>query len=309
MRSNAVKLWGRDGENVRGKVVIASIVLAFVLVAVIGIGFQVWRQDDSLAAIQRQGVIRIGYAVENPYAYLNAAGQVTGLDPELARVIANRLGVTNVEWCLTDFGSLIDGLNAEKFDIVAAGMFITPDRQLHVAFSDPTIEVHSGLLVQPGNPHHLHSYLDITRDATARIAVISGSAEDLALKHLGLPARRLLEVPDARSGRMLVDSAQADGLALSAPTLESMLARQKLSHAQLAQPFLPYGKSAGPCENYVAFAFRKPDRRLRHAWNVQLRQFLGSSDHLRLISRFGLTAADVPGASSRRLSKTALSSL
>jgi polar amino acid transport system substrate-binding protein len=38
---------------------------------------------------------------------------------------------------LTEWGSLIPGLNAGRFDIITAGMYITPKRCKNVAFTDP----------------------------------------------------------------------------------------------------------------------------------------------------------------------------
>ena len=219
---------------------------------------------------------------------------MSGHDPELARVIVQQLGVPRVEWQLVEFSSLIAGLNANQYDVIAAGMFITPEREQQVAFSMPTFRVDAALLVQRGNPHQLHSYADIARDPTARIAVLSGSFEEKQLGRAGVPAERLVAVPDARSGRILVDSAQVDGLALSAPTIHWMVEQKKVRESEMASPFESFPAPAESPTKLGAFAFRLEDVALRRAWNAELKQFLGTEAHLRLMNQFGFTAADMP---------------
>ena len=266
--------------------------------AIVGAGalclltFHFWFRGDSLSGLRSAGVIRIGYAVEPPYAFIGSDGRVTGQDPELARVMASRIGINRVEWRLVEFGALIDGLNAHDYDVIAAGMFVTPERKKWVAFSVPTSLVRPSLLVQKGNPRNLHSYEDIARDATARIAVLTGSVEESQLSKRGVPAARLMSVPDARSGLMLVDSRKADGLALSAPTLHWMVSKHEVTQSEVADPF--EGSSGGGNPNLVAFAFRKESVALCEAWNEQLSRFLGTEDHAKLVRQFGVLASDVP---------------
>jgi len=94
---------------------------------------------NTLEHIQSTGVVRVGYANEAPDAYMDSAmGKVTGEAPEILRVIMQRMGVTQVEAVLTEFGSLISGLKAGRFDVIAAGMYITPARCREIGFSEPT---------------------------------------------------------------------------------------------------------------------------------------------------------------------------
>ena len=108
--------------------------------------------DDSLANLRARGVIRIGYAIEAPYAYLADDGNVTGLDPEVARMVANRLGIPRIEWRLMEFDALLAGLKSGQYDVTAAGLFITPERARQVIFSQPTFQARPGLLVNPAIP-------------------------------------------------------------------------------------------------------------------------------------------------------------
>jgi len=126
----------------------------------------------------------IGYAEEPPYAFALDNGTVTGESPEVAKVIAARLGVADIEWRVVEFGNLIGELEAGRIDLIAAGMFITPERAGRVAFSEPTFRVQPGLLVAAGNPLGLHAYADIVANPAVRIAVLEGQK----------PRRRILTV-------------------------------------------------------------------------------------------------------------------
>ena len=108
--------------------------------------------DSSLRALQRAGTIRVGYAVEAPYAFVTPDGEITGESPEMAKRIVGRLGIRSIVWRGMEFRSLIDELEAGNIDLIASGLFVTPERARRVAFSKVTFHVRSGLLVAKGNP-------------------------------------------------------------------------------------------------------------------------------------------------------------
>lgn len=260
-------------------------------------GVWLWRLSghpggNALAQARQAGAIRVGYAVEAPYAFLTPEGQVTGEAPEIARVIAARLGIPRVEWRLVEFGGLIEGLEARRFDVIAAGMFITPERQRRVSFSHPTFQVGPGLLVRQGNPLALHSYADLLRQTNARVAVLSGSVEEACLLRFGCAEERLLRVPDAASGRAAVRAGQVAGLALSAPTIRWMAQNPIAGLTEAAEPFAEASVPPAP----GGFVFRREEAALCRAWNAELARFLGSEEHRRLVGQFGFTAAELPAA-------------
>jgi polar amino acid transport system substrate-binding protein len=239
---------------------------------------------DSLDRARAEGVLRIGYAVEAPYAFVDARGTVTGEAPEVARVVATRLGIPRLEWRQVGFDALIEELLDHRFDVVAAGLFVLPERARRVAFSHPTLRVRPALLVPAGNPLGLGSYQDLVSRGV-RVAVLAGSAEESALLRLGAGDADLLRVPDARSGAFLVSSGRVDGLALSAPTVRFFASAGPFSGVVPAEPF---GQSRETPSGLAAFAFRAADRRLLDAWNQELAGFLGSAEHRALAGRFGI---------------------
>ena len=245
------------------------------------------------ARAQGEKVLRAGYAIEAPYAFLGDDGRVTGEAPEIARRIAGRLGFSRIDWVQTRFEALIPELKERRFDIVAAGLFITPERARQVAFSRPTLRARQALLVRAGNPLALHSYEDVVAKQ-ARIAVIEGAVEQALLRRLGVPEERLVATPDALVGRAALESGLADGLALSSPTVRWMARRDSLGRTESAAPFRETAPPAGPRLGYAAFAFRLEDRALAKAWDGALAAFIGGAEHRSLASSFGLTGEEIP---------------
>ena len=258
--------------------------------------YWVTHQDTSLSRLQKEGVIRIGYAVEAPYAFLEPGQDVTGESPEVARVIVARLGIGHIEWRQVEFGNLIDELQSERIDVIAAGMFITRERAKIVSFSEPTFHVSQGLLVAKGNPRQLHSYEQIVAQPNLKIAVLAGSIEEQLLLQLGISKNQLVIVPDALTGRIAVEAGVVDGMALSAPTIQSMVLQGQVGKVEAAQPFEQPRLAAQNHMGYGAFAFRKQDIALLKAWNALEKVYIGSPEHLKLISRFGFTQAELPGS-------------
>ncbi|MBA3518588.1 MAG: transporter substrate-binding domain-containing protein, partial [Rhizobiales bacterium] len=84
--------------------------------------------QSTLEKAKADGYIRVGFANEAPYGFATPDGKLTGESPEVVRAVLAKMGINQVDGVLTEFGSLIPGLQAGRFDIIAAGMFINPKR-------------------------------------------------------------------------------------------------------------------------------------------------------------------------------------
>src|ERR1044071_8429767 len=109
------------------------------LVSVMGIGKAL--AETTLEKARREGYLRVGFANEAPYGYATPDGKLTGESPEVVKAILAKIGLAQTDGVLTEFGSLIPGLEAGRFDIIAAGMFITPKRCAPVPFPAPPYRI------------------------------------------------------------------------------------------------------------------------------------------------------------------------
>ncbi len=242
--------------------------------------------DPSLE--RARSLLRIGYAVEAPYAFVKD-GVVTGEAPETAKVLAQRLHLGHIEWRQIEFDHLFEELLHHRIDVVAAGTFVTPDRQKIVAFSLPTFRVREAVLLKAGNPKGWTTFQRQGSSETFRYAVLGGAAEISFLRERGWPVDSLVVVPDAATGLASVREGSADGLVLSAPSLRFML-------TQVPPRTLEVRTDARDTDPGAlgAFAFRPEDKALREAWDQSLAEYLNTPEHQALLAPLGFTVLEKP---------------
>jgi polar amino acid transport system substrate-binding protein len=145
----------------------------------------------TLEEIREAGTIRIAVANEIPYGYVDPNGEALGAGPDVAKAIMEKLEIENIEWVTTTFSSLIPGLKADRFDMVAAEMAILPDRCKEVHFSEPNTSYGEGLLVAAGNPEGITSYADFAERSDIKVAIMAGADQLEMMQELGVAEERL----------------------------------------------------------------------------------------------------------------------
>lgn len=252
--------------------------------------------ESTLARIQREGVVRVGYANEAPYAYMDSEkGKLTGEAPAIIRHVMAELGVSQVEGVLTEFGALIPGLQANRFDIIAAGMYITPERCGQIAFSNPTYTIGESFVVPKGNPLALHSFESIASHESATIGVMAGAVEHGYAKELGIPNERIIVFPDNVSGLDGVRTGRVDAFAATSLTVQDLLKKAEADDVERAEPFTDPVIDGSSVRGYGAFGFRTDDADLTAAVNGVLDGYIGSDAHQTLVRPFGFTEINAPG--------------
>lgn len=272
--------------------------VALVLVAAALGVLAVLRPDTplSLAQWQQGAAVRAGYAIEAPFSYVDREGRVSGEAPEMLRRALGRLGIQQISWRHAEFGELINELEAGRLDVVASGLFITPERRARVCFTRPTVAVVGGLLVRNGNPLNLHALREVVDNPTARVAAIAGSIEAERMRKAGLPPERLLVFPQAQDALASLRAGRADVLSLSEPSLRQMLKDFDAHGFELAQPYeaAPPGDPGEP--GWPALAFRADLHEACAAADASVGEVLADPAYERSIERFGFRPEDVATA-------------
>ncbi|MEW2245794.1 ectoine/hydroxyectoine ABC transporter substrate-binding protein EhuB [Streptomyces sp. NPDC058733] len=252
---------------------------------------------DLLRRLRAQGVVRLGIAGEIPFGYIDKNGELTGEAPELAKVIFRRLGVEKVQPVPTEFGSLIPGLNSQQFDVVAAGMYVNPERCAQVIFADPDYQMLDSFIVRKGNPKGLHTYRDIV-EKKAKFATGTGYAEIQYAVEAGYRESDILIVPDQVAGLNAVEAGRVDVFAGTALTTREVV--KKSAKAEATKPFAPLVKGK-PHVDGGAFAFRPTETGLRDAFNAELHKLKKSGELLRILRPFGFTRAEMTDLTAKEL--------
>ena len=94
---------------------------------------------STLDVVRRRGALRVGVSTFVPWAMTSKSGELIGFEIDLAKQLAEDLGVT-AEFVPAAYPNLLDDLLADRFDIVVSGMAITPARALVANFSIPVGE-------------------------------------------------------------------------------------------------------------------------------------------------------------------------
>ena len=241
------------------------------------------------------GPVRIGYSNEAPFAYYdNQTGELTGESVEVTRRVLEKMGVTQVEGVITEFASLIPGLKAGRFDLIAAGMWILPPRCREILFSEPLSCILQGMLVREGNPLNLHSYRDVTRHESARLGVVAGGVELMFARAAGIPESRLFIFPDQPSAVAGLQAGRVDANAGPAPAHRDLLLKPSTSGLEAIRSFAQPQASGLPARTCSGIGFRKGDKQHLDEFNRHLTAFIGTPEHLELIRSFGFTEAELP---------------
>jgi Na+/H+-dicarboxylate symporter/ABC-type amino acid transport substrate-binding protein len=93
-----------------------------------------------LESVRERGRIRIGFIpTQVPYSHFNARGELVGFDVEMAHQLARELGV-RAEFVPVRREQLLDVLEANRVDVVMAGILVTTRRASRVVFSSSYLD-------------------------------------------------------------------------------------------------------------------------------------------------------------------------
>lgn len=235
--------------------------------------------------------IRVGYAIEAPYAFVDEKLQITGEAPETFRLIAKEMGDREIRWIQTSFSSLIPDLISGRIDVIAAGMFVTAERKKLIEFTEPTLTVYSGLMLR-GSENITESQLASWMcEPQRKIAVVAGAVEATRIANQCGLRSQLINVPDANTGASMLSEGSVDVFTLSWPTLYWIKANKPTRDVILHRSFL--GQVEADFDS-TAFGIRKEDVALKESINTAMKKVIGSEEHLAVLSKFGFTTEDIP---------------
>ncbi|MGA5541565.1 ABC transporter permease subunit [Mycobacterium sp. NPDC051198] len=151
--------------------------------------------------LKSSGVLRVGTeGVYSPFSYHDTGtGQLVGYDVDVARAVGDKLGV-RVEFVETPWDSIFAALEANRFDVVANEVTITPERQAKYDLSQP-YSIGEGVIVTRADDNSIKSLADlkgkvaaenatsnwseIARKAGARVEAVEGFTQAIKLLNQG----------------------------------------------------------------------------------------------------------------------------
>lgn len=109
-----------------------------------------------------------------PYSFHDDNDELVGFDVEVAKAVAEKLGV-EAKFTETQWDGIIAGLDAEKYDAIANQVSITEEREAKYLFSTPYTYVYGAVIVNEDNSD-INSFEDLDGKDVA-LTVTSNWAE------------------------------------------------------------------------------------------------------------------------------------
>jgi polar amino acid transport system substrate-binding protein len=203
---------------------------------------------DTLATVRKRGALRVGVAVNEPCVMLDAEGALIGYSIDVARRLADDMGVT-VEFVETSWSGIIPDLLSRQFDVIVSGLWVTVPRALVINYSSPTAVEGVYVVANRAAAARLKSPADLDRPGT-KIVVYAGTLQErLAARRF--PKATLVKVDGDSDHLVPVLSGEAD--AVLVPTFAPQVV-VRAAPDKLALPFAQPLSSAT-----TAFGVRKGD--------------------------------------------------
>ena len=177
-----------------------------IMIAMLAIAaFALPAKADKLQDILSAGKVRVGVLLDvPPWGFTDDTGQPTGLDVEVANLIAGELGV-DLELVQLTGANRIPSLLAGQVDLLISAIGATSERAQQIMFSQPYVAVNLGVY----GPSSIGATDDVSDLDGRQIAVARGTTLDLWLTD-NAPGARLSRFEDVSSTLAAYLSGQAE---------------------------------------------------------------------------------------------------
>lgn len=205
-------------------------------------------KQSQLETILKRGTIKVGFDTFKPWAMKDKKGDYIGFEIEVAKKLAEDMGV-KVEFVPTQWSGIIPALLTGKFDIIIGGMSITPQRNLKVNFSIPYEFSGMSIVASKSKAGDRSTLADFNTPGT-KIAVRLGTTAAEAAKNFLPKAEKLYFAEESQTIQELLNN-RVHALVASNP-LPFNLAKE---YAE--QLYLPLDEDF--TKEPISFAVRKGD--------------------------------------------------
>jgi polar amino acid transport system substrate-binding protein len=231
--------------------------------------------------------IRIGYSNARPACFPDANNQLTGLTADITLAVLKQMGHEKIETVgVADFGSLIPGLAAKRFDIAICGMYIRAERCKNVAFSDPLAQVSDLFVLPAGNPKGINTWPDVVKTGSSMVYVQATVSREDALE-ADVEESKLIAVPSSTELAGAITSGRADVGHLFA-----------WDAGELVKAFPGKIETVDPGiadkTNWSSNGFHHDDADFIKLYNEAQAKYMQSPEMLAVLEKYGLDKSSIP---------------
>lgn len=196
-------------------------------ILIMGLSCAVWAGDvrlelskeSTLETVLKHNSLRIGFSTFKPWAMKDKNGEFVGFEIDVAKRLANDMGV-KAHFIPTKWDGIIPALLTGKFDIIIGGMGITPKRNLKVNFSDPYEFSGMSIVANKKAAPDKSSLKDFNTEST-KVSVRLGTTAEKAAKNF-LPNAKILMFSDEAASIQELLNGKVACLVASTPLPENL---------------------------------------------------------------------------------------
>lgn len=237
-----------------------------------------------LAKLRAAKKVRVGLANQPPFSGITPDGKLIGMSPTLCQAILTRLGIPEMEGTVATYGELVPGMQAGRWDFIAASLTITQQRCAQVAFSDPILFDGGSIVSIKGaipNPPKTVAEM-IARKFT--VGVQSGGNHSRVLLAAGIEPANMLQFTSDVS---IIDGLIAKRIQVAYASSSGMKNTYSQRKLEVDKTF----PVADDPVNGSACAFRLSDTDLHGAFQDELGKMKKSGEWEKMANSFGF---DIP---------------
>lgn len=205
-------------------------------------------EESTVERVLQRGVLRVGMSTFVPWAMKDKKGELIGFEIDVARRLADDMGV-KAAFVPTKWDGIITSLLAGKFDVIIGGMGITTKRSLKVNFTVPYDYTGMSLVAHKELARGFDSLEDFNKPDVVLVARLGATPVAAARKHM--PKAEIRQFDDESQAIQELLNGKAHALVASAP----LPAFQAVQHPD--KLFLPLEGTF--TKEPIAFAVTKGD--------------------------------------------------
>jgi polar amino acid transport system substrate-binding protein len=158
-----------------------------------------------------QETVRIGTeGAYPPYNFIDDAGNLAGFEIELGQAVCERAGLT-CEFVQNEWDSIIPNLVSGNYDVIMAGMSITPERDEVINFTQAYV------------PPTESAFVALSEDADIAGGVVAAQSSTIQAAHIAETGATLLEFATPEEALAAVRNGEADAVFASSDALQPMV--------------------------------------------------------------------------------------
>ncbi|WP_026818978.1 ABC transporter substrate-binding protein [Arthrobacter castelli] len=250
--------------------------------------------------VRDEGTIVAGGLMDvPPVGFYDSAGEPTGVNPDLAELFEEQLGI-EIKFRKLSFSGLRPALQSGKIDIIWDSMNDTVERQKVLDFID-YLGAGYTMLVPAGNPNNLQTLADLcgmsmaTIRGAAQIDAVNAQSEKCT--EAGKKPINLKLYGAASDARLQVKTGRVEAFIGNAPALLYLASNEGSGSTFDAVTLKNQGKS------YYGIGFNKSDTQLRKAFTAALSAVIKDGSYDKVLEGYGLNELGVEKAMTNAVGK------